>query len=49
MKQGRELVEAKFHSGLSAGSDEDGYWFDWAMAQVLLREAAGLIKTKPDV
>jgi hypothetical protein len=45
LKQGRETVEAKFHTGLTAGSDADGYWFDWAMARILLREAAGLIKT----
>jgi hypothetical protein len=44
LKQGREMVEGKFHTGLTAGSDADGYWFDWAMAQILLREAAGLIK-----
>jgi serine/threonine protein kinase len=47
LKQGRELVEGKFHAGLAAGGDSDGYWFDWAIAQILLREAAGLIQSAP--
>jgi hypothetical protein len=47
LKPARELVEAKFHAGLTAGSDSDGYWFDWAMAQILLREASGLVRTVP--
>ena len=47
LKPARELVEAKFHAGLTAGSDTDGYWFDWAMAQILLREANGLVRTVP--
>jgi tetratricopeptide (TPR) repeat protein len=47
LKQGRELVEAKFHAGLAAGSVEEGFWFDWAVAQILLREAGETIKTAP--
>jgi hypothetical protein len=47
LKQGRELVEAKFHTGLTPGSLEDGFWFDWAMAQILLREASETIKSAP--
>jgi hypothetical protein len=41
------LVEARFHAGLNAGGDPDGYWFDWAIAQILLREATGLVQHAP--
>jgi serine/threonine protein kinase len=44
LKQAREVVEAKFQAGL-ASDDPDGSWFDWAMSQILLREAQGLIKS----
>ena len=47
LKQGRESVEAKFHTGLTPGSMEEGFWFDWAMAQILLREAGETIKSAP--
>jgi hypothetical protein len=47
LKQGRELVEAKFHARLTAGSVEEGFWFDWATAQILLREAGALLKSAP--
>ena len=47
LKQGRELVEAKFHAVLTPGSVEEGFWFDWAMAQILLREASETIKSAP--
>jgi hypothetical protein len=47
LQQARELVETKFHTGLTAGRGSEGYWFDWAMVQILQREADGLIKTAP--
>jgi hypothetical protein len=47
LKQGREWVEAKFHTGLTAGLNSEGAWFDWAMVQILLREADGVIKSAP--
>jgi serine/threonine protein kinase len=34
----RRSIEAKFSKGLAEGNDQEGYWFDWAMAQILLRE-----------
>jgi len=44
---GRELVEAKFPHGLEKitelGSDASGFWHDWIMAYLLLREAAPAI------
>jgi hypothetical protein len=47
LQQARELVEAKFRTRLTAGGDSDGYWFDWVMARILLREASGLIQNAP--
>lgn len=47
LKQGRALVEAKFHAGLTAGGLAEGYWFDWVTARILLREAMGWIKSAP--
>jgi len=47
LKQAREWVEAKFHIGLTAGRESEGYWFDWAMVQILLREADATIKSAP--
>jgi hypothetical protein len=47
LKQGREMVEAKFHAGLAAGRGGADYWFDWAADQILLREAVGRIQSAP--
>jgi hypothetical protein len=47
LQRGRELTEAKFHTALTAGRESEGYWFDWAMVQILLREASGLIQSAP--
>jgi len=37
--QGREMIEAKFKSGLNQGYSAQGFWFDWVFARILLREA----------
>lgn len=42
---GRRMVEANWGDPLSRGTPTQGFWFDWAFAHVLLREAAGLIET----
>jgi hypothetical protein len=47
LEQAGELIGAKYHTGLTAGRGPDGYWFDWAMAGILQREADGLIKPQP--
>jgi hypothetical protein len=47
LQQARESVEARFRAGLTAGSGAEGYWFEWAIAQILLREATGLTKSVP--
>jgi hypothetical protein len=32
-------IEGKFTQGLELGGGNDGYWFDWLLARILLREA----------
>jgi hypothetical protein len=41
----REIIESKFRSGLDRGTPVQGFWFDWAFARILLREATALIET----
>jgi tetratricopeptide (TPR) repeat protein len=43
LAQAREVVEAKFNSGLDRGTGVQGFWFDWVFAKILLREATVLI------
>jgi hypothetical protein len=33
------VIEEKFTKGLELGGGNDGYWFDWLLARILLREA----------
>jgi eukaryotic-like serine/threonine-protein kinase len=40
----REAVEAKFRDGADLGNPIQGFWFDWAFARILVREAAALIE-----
>jgi hypothetical protein len=43
---GREMIENKFKAGLDQG-DGNGYWFDWVLGNILLREAQALIERTP--
>jgi serine/threonine protein kinase len=43
LAQARAAVEAKFGAGLDAGSDREGFWFDWVLDRILVREAGALI------
>jgi hypothetical protein len=43
LAEGSKLVSARFKAGLEPGNAEQGFWFDWAFAQALLREAEGVI------
>jgi hypothetical protein len=36
---GRQSIEGKFKGDLEQGSAEQGFWFDWVFARILLREA----------
>jgi eukaryotic-like serine/threonine-protein kinase len=41
--QARTPIEAKFKVPLDAGNPGEGYWFDWLLGRILLREATGLM------
>lgn len=42
-RRGRQLVEEKFEGEIDRGTPVQGFWFDWAFARILLREASGLL------
>jgi serine/threonine protein kinase len=42
--EARGAIEKKFAGVLEAGNGGEGYWFDWLLARVLLREATLLIE-----
>jgi len=42
--EARDLIETRINKGMVAGNDGDGFWFDWLLARILLREATGLIE-----
>jgi len=44
LAQARELVDAKFKSGLDRGRAGYGFWFDWVFARQLEQEAGALVK-----
>jgi tetratricopeptide (TPR) repeat protein len=43
LAQARAMVESKARAPADRGSPINGFWFDWAFARVLLREAGALI------
>jgi tetratricopeptide (TPR) repeat protein len=42
---GREIIENKYKSRADRGTPVQGFWFDWGLARILLREATTLIET----
>lgn len=47
LHQCREAVEAKFKSPLDPTEIAQGYWFDWCLARILMREAAKALGAAP--
>ena len=45
LSKGQKLIETKFKNGLDRGNGNDGFWFDWVCARILLRECQQLIGT----
>jgi hypothetical protein len=43
--RGHEIIENKYKSRADRGTPVQGFWFDWGLARVLLREATTLIET----
>ena len=46
LSQCRALIESKLNGGLDAGDGSQGFWFDWRLGEILLREATSLIGTR---
>jgi hypothetical protein len=49
--QARTPIEAKFKAPLDAGNSGEGFWFDWVLGRILLREATelmGKVSTTPE-
>jgi serine/threonine protein kinase len=44
LAQAREVIENKYKSPLERGTPMQGFWFDWAFAKILLKEATALIE-----
>jgi serine/threonine protein kinase len=42
---GREIIEGKYKGQIDRGTPVQGFWFDWAFARILLREAAARAET----
>jgi tetratricopeptide (TPR) repeat protein len=47
LAQAREVIENKYKSPLERGTPMQGFWFDWAFARILLKEATALIEAAP--
>jgi hypothetical protein len=47
LNQARQLIEAKFKSPLDLGGAAEGFWFDWVLGRILLREATAFVDKKP--
>jgi hypothetical protein len=41
--QARTPIEAKFKATLETGNSGEGFWFDWVLGRILLREATELM------
>jgi hypothetical protein len=44
LKMDSEMVDERTGAVLAPGGNNDGFWFDWVNAQILLREARGMIE-----
>ena len=40
----RSVIDKKFAQNLEMGNGSEGYWFDWLLARILVREATGSIE-----
>jgi hypothetical protein len=43
LAQARQLVDAKFKSGLDRGRPGYGFWFDWVYARQVVQEAEAMV------
>jgi hypothetical protein len=47
LTKGRKLIDAQFAGGLKKGSWNQGYWYDWLFARILLRQAEAMVEKAP--
>jgi hypothetical protein len=47
LDQSRQRINARLGNGLEAGSGAQGYWFDWVLARILMREALTVLGETP--
>jgi serine/threonine protein kinase len=47
LDQSRQGIEARLGKGLDAGSGAQGYWFDWVLGRILMREAVTVLGETP--
>jgi len=43
LTQSRQMIDNKFRNGFDPGNGGQGYWFDWVLGRILMREATALI------
>jgi serine/threonine protein kinase len=46
LAKGREMIETRYKNRDDRGTPVQGFWFDWALARILLREADAMAVTK---
>jgi hypothetical protein len=49
LAEGRERIETEFKRGLARGEGGSGFWFDWVIARILLREGEELLQLESAV
>jgi tetratricopeptide (TPR) repeat protein len=47
LTQSRDLIGKKTKDGFDPGNGTEGYWYDWLLGRILLREAEALIEGSP--
>jgi hypothetical protein len=47
LDQSRDMIASKLRPGLDAGNGSQGYWFDWVLARILMREAVTVLGETP--
>jgi hypothetical protein len=49
LDQARVVIESRFRRRIELGNYQDGFWFDWVLGRILLREATEMFGTPSDV
>ena len=49
LAQARTIIETGTKDGLTLGDGGAGYWFDWVLSRILVREATTLMGNNPGI